>query len=152
MNDATRSPVRLWITRVLRWVLGVLFVWAGSLKIIDAAGFAESVSYYHLLPMAGVNWTAIFMPWLEVVCGVALITGVCDRGAAVLVALMLVVFIGALGYSIQRGLDINCGCFGLSESSKQVGYLDIGRNLLLLAAAVAVFFLAKQPPVKHTPQ
>lgn len=152
MREDSSSPARLWTSRALRWVLGILFIWAGSLKIIDAPGFAEALSYYRLLPMPGINWTAIFLPWLEVVCGVALITGVCDRGAAAWLAMMLVVFIAALGYSIHRGLDISCGCFGLNESGKKVGFFEIGRNLLLLAAAVAVFLLGKQPSVNHEPK
>lgn len=141
---------KIWTARLLRWALAVVFIWAGSLKILHAERFAEAVYYYHLLPMDLVNWVAIFMPWLEVVCGVALLTGVCARGAAALVIPMMIVFMAALGYSIYRGLDINCGCFGLSESGKRVGYLEIGRNLLLLAAAVGVLILEK--PVQTQPK
>ena len=146
---------KLWTEHVLRWGLGIIFLWAAltpnaptTSKIWDPAAFAEEVSYYHMLPMWGVNWMAIFLPWLELVCAVALLTGIGRRGANVLVILMLVVFTYAIGHAVHEGRDISCGCFGHGEAAEHVGYVAIGRDALMLAAAAGVWVLNKSKVAK----
>jgi putative oxidoreductase len=58
------------------------------------------------------------------------------RAAAVAIVLMMVVFTIAAFTALARGIDISCGCFG--AESGRVDALTIVRDLVLLAAAVAV--------------
>ena len=149
-------PVRgckLWTERILRWALGVIFVYAAWSKIWNPQLFAEEISYYHMLTMQQVNWMAIFLPWLEMICGLALIFGITRRGATILVIGMLIAFTYAIGHAVHEGRDIQCGCFGHGESAERVGYLTIGRDLVMIVAAVTVFFLnrgSSRTSVKRT--
>lgn len=133
-----------WTERVLRWALGGIFVYAAYSKILQPALFAEEVSYYHMLSMQQINWLVIFLPWLELVCGLCLLLGVGSRGALVLVVGMLVVFTYAIGHAVHEGRDIRCGCFGHGESAERVGYLAIARDLAMIAAAVAALVFQQQ--------
>ncbi len=135
---------KIWTERGLRWALGVLFLVAGLPKIIHPDLFAESVNNYHLLSTAAVNWLVIVLPWLEVLCALALLAGIAVRGAAALLVLMLCVFTLAIISGLARGLDISCGCFGTGASGKRIGYEEVVRDGVMLVAAAAVFLWNKQ--------
>ena len=69
--------------------------------------------------------------------GACLILGVFVDGAALLSVGMLVMFIIALGQSLARGLDIECGCF--SQEGSLVGLDILARDIVWLAIAVLVW-------------
>ena len=99
-----------WLTRVCGLILGGFFLYACYHKIADPPDFAKSVNNYKLLPGEYVNAVAIFMPWLELLCGLALVTGFARTGAALLSGSLLVLFIGALSYNLYIGHPTICGC------------------------------------------
>lgn len=78
---------------------------------------------------------------LEAVCGLLLIVNQMTKGAMLIVILMLTVFIGALGASLVRGLDINCGCFSLSDTSRFSLVRALLQDVLMLFVAVWIFLL-----------
>ena len=83
----------------VRLLLGIYFLHAGIVKAIDPVDFLKSIRLYGLLPESPpyfLNATAIALPWMEILCGLALIVGVWLRGAALLIAGMLVVFMPAI--------------------------------------------------------
>ena len=121
---------------ILRLVLGVVFVYASWGKLMHPADFAVMVADYKILPPVMINPVALTLPWLEMVCGICLIIGWISRGSALILACLLLVFIGALAYSIFRGLDIQCGCFSLTTKTSVPLYLDILRDSLLLIMAM----------------
>jgi len=96
-------------------VMTGIFVWAGLTKIPDPAGFAGIVAAYQLLPQGWALPVAYLLPWLELFCGLALITGLAARGAIIWVSLQLVLFLAALGINLARGLEVDCGCFGFED-------------------------------------
>ena len=121
-----------------RVLLGAIFVYASLDKIVDPAAFAQAIANYQILPSSWVNVVALTLPWLELVSGICLIAGKLIRGSALLVTLMLVIFMGALGYSAYRGLDIACGCFSLNNEAAGRIYMDLLRDAALLAVALMV--------------
>ncbi len=132
----------------LRMLLGLVFVWAASNKIMDPNGFAIIIKNYMILPDYLINTFAVVLPWLEALCGLLLITGYLVRGSAVLVNLLLTVFILALSLNIFRGIDINCGCFSLGTKSRTNIYYSLLRDLPLLALGIWVFFVASNPTIQ----
>jgi len=128
------------VTIVVRIMLGAVFLFSCAGKIADPAAFAVIVANYQLLPPALVSATAVIFPWLEAVCGLALVFGRFEKGAALLVSLMMVVFIGIIFYNGYRGLNIACGCFSLSAKAPSNIALNTLRNLFVLAAGTWVFF------------
>jgi uncharacterized membrane protein YphA (DoxX/SURF4 family) len=105
---------RAFLAPALRLALGGLFAFAGFSKLADPAAFAAAILAYRLVPWEIAVPLAYYLPWLEILCGLALASGWrrVARGAIPVAAGMLLVFAAALGSAIWRGLDIECGCFG----------------------------------------
>jgi uncharacterized membrane protein YphA (DoxX/SURF4 family) len=100
------------VWRILAVVLGILFVYAGAVKALEPVRFAGDIENYHLLPWTVGVRLAFYLPWLEILCGLALIFRRLYSGALVLLLVLMLVFIGATISAKSRGLDISCGCFG----------------------------------------
>jgi uncharacterized membrane protein YphA (DoxX/SURF4 family) len=137
---------------VLALALGAAFVYASLDKIAHPASFARIVYHYRLVgPNAVVgplpaNVLAVTLPWVELVAGLALISGVWRREAAGLVALLLVVFLGAVTWALLHGIDIeNCGCFSVSGTGRGAGLKLLLEDLGLLAIALAVAATSVNP-------
>lgn len=84
---------------LIRLFLGLYFIRAGIVKAIDPIDFLKTVRVYGLLPESPayyLNATAITLPSLEIICGLALVLGTWLRGAALQIAVMLVVFMPAI--------------------------------------------------------
>lgn len=121
----------------LRMALGALFIWTGWEKAKDPNAFLFSIRSFHILGDPDAAWVAMGLPWLEILAGAALITGVCVEGGLAVIAGMLAVFLWAITYSWQRGLDINCGCFGGDAATSDYREL-ITRDVTLLALTLGL--------------
>jgi putative oxidoreductase len=141
---------------VLRLLLGAFFVYASLDKIANPAAFAKIVYQWQVAGPVPSNLVAVTLPWVELVAGLLLIAGVWRREAALVVALMLVVFLGAAASVLARGIDVqNCGCVSVAKEAvesawppawtKGVGWFLIVRNLLMLAAALAIALVKPAP-------
>jgi uncharacterized membrane protein YphA (DoxX/SURF4 family) len=122
-----------------RVVLGCIFIVASLDKIIHPELFARTVYNYQLLPEVAVNVVALWIPWLELVAGVCLVLGLWVRGSVLVLIGLLVVFLGALGFNIARGLDVACGCFS-TTSKDSVTALTLLRDSLFLVVALYLFW------------
>jgi putative oxidoreductase len=103
-------PELIW--RVLDLIVGGVFIYAGLIKALDPIGFANDIDNYQTLPWAFSVRLAFFLPWLEILCGLALITRRLYLGGLSVLASLISVFIVATIVAKARGLDITCGCFG----------------------------------------
>jgi uncharacterized membrane protein YphA (DoxX/SURF4 family) len=128
------------LTLVSRLFIGCVFVYASYYKIVEPLSFAKSIWFYHLLPGSLINITALVLPWLEFLAGMALIAGVFYRGGVFWVNLMLLVFIAALSYSIVMGLDIDCGCFKAAQSATGSAWAALTWDILYLVFAAQLLF------------
>jgi len=135
-NNLTR------IDMAARILLGAIFIYAAWGKILHPAEFAQAIANYQILPLKWINPAALYMPWLELICGLSLTSGLLYRGGALIVGLLLLIFAGALLYSIYRGLDIHCGCFSTGSLEKGNLYLDLLRDLVLLVIAGMTMYRA----------
>ena len=111
----------VWLSLFFRLIVGIVFIYAGITKFNSAGEFAHTIQNYQLLPLMFTNLIAIFLPWLEIYCGVFLLIGFFPRSSAVILTFLNSVFIIALLSAYMRDLDIDCGCFGQStkvDSSK----------------------------------
>lgn len=124
-----------WLLLAARLSLAGIFLWAAATKLPDMATFATEVANYRLLPSALVPWAASAVVGVEVLVGVALLTGIWLRPAALAGALLLALFTGGLAQALLRGIDLTCGCFGGNDPAT---WLTVVRDLAMLVPAVAV--------------
>lgn len=121
--------------------LGVAAVWliSGIAKASDSLGTIVAVQAFRILPNGAVRPVAATLPYLEIALGVLLLVGLAVRLTAVISALVLVIYIGAVISAAARGLSIDCGCFGGggAVSSGQTHYqAEILRDVGFLLLAV----------------
>ena len=95
-----------------RVVAGVVWIWAALAKLTDPYGAVLAVRAYQLLPGDLATPVGHMLPTLELVVGVALVLGVLARGVGVVSALLFVAFIIGIASVWERGILIDCGCFG----------------------------------------
>ena len=109
-----------WLTIRVQIALGVIFVVAALPKIVDPPSFAQMIYNYRIVPGVLVNLMGLFMPWLELLTGLALILGIWKTTARNLIAAMLVAFIVAIAINLARGNAVDCGCFNVAAAPKSV--------------------------------
>ena len=132
---------------ILRLALGGIFLYAGALKIAEARQFALDVHHFRLTPWTASVLIAVYLPWLEVLAGLALILRRLPLGTALALSAMSAVFLIALTSAWARGLDISCGCFGKEEHNIQTHFPQLFlRDAALLAAALTLFIAELRHP------
>ena len=129
-----------YLTLISRLFIGVVLIYASFYKVIDPGSFARSIWFYHMVPGDLINLMALILPWLELLCGLALIFGVHYRGAVIWANIMTIVFIIALYSTIYRGLSIDCGCFKASGSAAYKAWRSLAMDLVMLIFTVQMFF------------
>lgn len=120
----------------LRMILAGIFLYACADKIMHPHDFAVIVKAYHVLPDPMANLAALWLPWLELVLGVCLFTGLWRDGALTLATALLAVFWITLVVNYFRGINVACGCFSSSSEEQAPMLWYIGRDALLLGFAL----------------
>lgn len=135
-----------WLTRVARLVLGGFFIYASYHKVVDPPDFAKSIYNYKIVPGELIHFSALFLAWLELIAGIAVLTGMGLRGGAALLGCLCVVFIVALSYNLTRCHPTACGCFATYEESltKTDGekYFEMWREIFLNAGLLLLVLQA----------
>ncbi len=135
---------------ILRWILGLIFVWAGTVKILNPEDFLVSLYGFEVaLPEFVLRLTTVVLPWVELLCGLAVLFGIWIESVLLLLSSLLVVFILATGQAWARGLEISCGCFGTSlEETTFLGSVSFAffRAIVLLIVALYLWFGSRQDP------
>jgi uncharacterized membrane protein YphA (DoxX/SURF4 family) len=137
MGDWLIHPITGLVARI---VLGGVFIYASLDKISHPELFAEAVYNYQLSPEVAVNLVALCLPWLELLSGGLLVLGVWVRGSSLILSGLMIVFLGALGINLARGLDIHCGCF-TTQGSDPMTIFTLFRDSLFLVLALFLFWL-----------
>src|SRR6266487_5473577 len=125
--------VKSLVWRIVEIIIGGVFIYAGVIKALDPIRFANDIDNYKILPWAISVRFAFYLPWLEILCGVALIAHRLYFGGLSILAALVFVFIVATIAAKVRGLDITCGCFG--HASKNWSFtMHLAFDLILSAA------------------
>ena len=131
-------PSRDILWRIVALIIGGIFICAGVIKAMDPVAFANDIDNYKILPWPLVVRLAFYLPWLELLCGLALILRFFYRGGLFILTGLTFVFIAASVIAKVRGLDITCGCFGhASKNWNFSGHLAL--DLAILAALSALW-------------
>lgn len=136
------SPVswRSHIYTLVRIGLALSFLVAGMIKIQDPMTFAVTIDAFGILPGSLALPMAILLLVLEIIGALALMFDI--RGSLGLIACMLLCFVVVLGYGLQMGLDIDCGCYGPGDP-EGIAFAGIRsalwRDAFMLACVVALY-------------
>ena len=129
------------IARIAGILIGGIFIFSGLAKIGDMSAFAAQIHNFRLWPIPLENLLAMTLPWIELVCGLALIFDVKRRAASWLVFVMMIVFTIGIAQAMARGLSFECGCFGKADSTG-VGFKKLAQNAVMIGIA----FMATRIP------
>jgi uncharacterized membrane protein YphA (DoxX/SURF4 family) len=117
-------------------VLAGIFIAAGYLKLREPwLQFAVSINSLKIVPDNMLELFARTLPWIELILGILILTGVWLRWSAAAGSVMLAVFLSVLVRSYALGMQVDCGCFG---SGEPLGPKTLARDGLMLALALAV--------------
>ena len=137
-----RVPSINFLWWIIDLIVGGIFVYAGAIKALDPVQFANDLDNYKILPWPISVALAFYLPWLEILCGVALIVRLLYRGAlSILTALILVFTLATIAAKV-RGLDITCGCFGHASQNWSFP-AHLATNLAILAALVVLWISSR---------
>jgi uncharacterized membrane protein YphA (DoxX/SURF4 family) len=96
-----------------RTLVAITLVAAGLGKLFDLPAFREHVAYWvEPWPALAVDSITLYLPWLELILGLALLTSPLRRAAAAMTLLLLLVFCVAMIRLMFLGVTADCGCFG----------------------------------------
>ena len=136
--------VKSFVWRILDFIIAAIFIYAGVLKALDPVQLAHDIDHYKTLPWAVGVGLAFYLPWLEILSGLALIFRLFYRGALSILTALVVVFLVATVAAKVRGLDITCGCFGhASQNWSFPAHLALDLGILAALAALCYCSVAR---------
>lgn len=122
---------------LVRVVLAGLFIYAGVIKLMKPDLFLVDIESYRLVPYSLAWLTAFYLPPLEIICGLSLLLPRLYQPATLILLGLMLVFLIAIISAWARGLDISCGCFGVTADATNYVWL-VGRDFLFLIALLFV--------------
>jgi putative oxidoreductase len=128
---------------VFRLIVGGAFFTEGLLKVGNPLEFAQNIKNFRVVSYELSFLAALILPWIEILCGALLLTGILRRPSALLVSGLLVGFIILVAVTMARGIDTDCGCFG--SLSHKADWLLLFQDGILLFLSVNILFAKPDP-------
>lgn len=135
--------MKKWLALLLAYAVGAFFIWSGVGKVKNPVAFAEAIRNYRILTDPGPAIFAHYLPWFEVFLGIGVIWERTRQGAAALLTLLLLGFLGAITSAWIRGLDISCGCFGAEDVAMDYP-VKIAQNVVLIGVCIFLWTTARR--------
>ena len=127
-------------SRIISVIVGLIFLISAFGKIGDVGGFAELIVKYGL-PLFSI--LAPFIVAVELLIGLCLVFGICQRVMSLFTAGVLILFTGVFAYgNIFSGIE-DCGCFGALGIGAPA-WTTYVRNAILLALSVWIWLKTPQ--------
>lgn len=135
----------LWL---LRLGLAGVYIVAAIPKLLDPWTFARAIHNFRILPLEVIPSVALWLPPLEALAAIAVVTGLLYRGGLVWLTGLSLAFAAGIVSAIARKLDIDCGCFGsLARSSASWPHLLL--NLATAAAGILLIAVRARTPQRR---
>lgn len=94
------------------WALAAVLIWAGGAKALAPAEMAEGIANFRLVSWPVAVGAAYYLPWLELLTGLAMLVPRWCAGAIGVAAVLFTSFAILWAVTWARGIDVTCGCFG----------------------------------------
>lgn len=137
----------------IRWVVGVLFIFSGLIKINDPIGLSYKMQeFFEVWGMLFLNDfslpLSIAMNVFEVLAGVAVIIGWQMKLFSRLLLILILFFTFLTGFALFSGKIKTCGCFG--DCIPLTAAQSFGKDIILLALIIILVLCYKQVKVVTT--
>jgi|TARA_B110000263_G_scaffold229350_1_gene223038 uncharacterized membrane protein YphA (DoxX/SURF4 family) len=136
-----------------RYLVGILFIFSGLIKINDPVGTQIKLEEYfqvfssdftplfeHLVPLA--LFLSVILCTLEVVIGIALILNYRMKITSSILLTLILFFTFLTFYSAYFNKVTDCGCFG--DAIKLTPWESFTKDIILLFFSFIIFFLTKK--------
>ena len=136
-----------------RYLVGVLFIFSGLIKINDPIGTQIKLEEYfevfsadftplfeHLVPLALI--LSVILCTLEIVIGIALLMNYKMKITRVILLSLIVFFTFLTFYSAYFNKVTDCGCFG--DAIKLTPWESFTKDIILLSFSLIIFILNKK--------
>jgi uncharacterized membrane protein YphA (DoxX/SURF4 family) len=140
---------------IVRWFVGLLFIFSGLVKLNDPMGTAIKMEEYfevfstdissiflYLVPLALV--VGLFVVILEVLLGVAVLINYRMQLTSLIILLLIVFFTFLTFYSAAFDKVTDCGCFG--DAIPLSPWQSFSKDILLLILTMFIFVRRKKYP------
>lgn len=128
---------------VFRIIIGGIFLISGLAKISDPIRFMLTLREFRLFPEIIIPFAAIYLPWLEFILGLFILLGILYRTSSLILACLNLSFTLAILSLILRGIEVDCGCFGLLADMLKIPDLAdmkaVIRNLIFIGISIYIF-------------
>lgn len=133
---------------IARWIVGLLFIFSGFIKLNDPIGFSFKLEEYFspsvldlefLAPFALV--IAILLVVFELVLGIMLLIGYLPKFTTWALLLMIIFFTFLTFYSAYYNKVTDCGCFG--DAIPLTPWESFYKDVILLVLTLILFFNKK---------
>ncbi|WP_324720613.1 BT_3928 family protein [Salinimicrobium sp. HB62] len=130
---------------IARWVVGLLFIFSGFVKLNDPIGFSFKLEEYFspsvldlefLAPFALI--IAILLVVFELVLGIMLLIGYLPKFTTWALLLMIIFFTFLTFYSAYYNKVTDCGCFG--DAIPLTPWQSFYKDVILLVLILILFF------------
>jgi hypothetical protein len=131
------------IIRLLsRIIVGLVFIFSGTVKAIDPLGSAYKFhDYFQAFNLGFLNSLSIPLAVLlcttEFIAGFSVLTGIRLKTGLVIVLIMMLIFTPLTFVLALTNPVSDCGCFG--DAVHLTNWQTFGKNVILLAAVVVIF-------------
>lgn len=149
--------MRRYIVQFIRFIVGVLFIFSGYVKLNDPMGFGFKLEEYFSESVLNLPFftpyvvgMAIAICIVEIVVGVALLLGLWKKLTMWTLLLMIVFFTFLTFYSAYFNVVTDCGCFG--DAIPLTPYQSFGKDVILTVLILILFFNSDviKPMLKKT--
>jgi uncharacterized membrane protein YphA (DoxX/SURF4 family) len=135
------------ISFILRMIIGGIFLISGLAKIADPVRFMFSLRAFRLFPDIIERFVAVYLPWLEFILGLFIILGILYRTSSLILACLNLSFTLAILSLILRGIEVDCGCFGLLADMLKLpdmaDYKAVIRNVIFIGICFSISKIKK---------
>lgn len=130
---------------IARWVVGLLFIFSGFVKLNDPIGFAFKLEEYFSPSVLGLEFLspfalviALLLVVFELVLGIMLIIGYLPKFTTWALLLMIIFFTFLTFYSAYFNKVTDCGCFG--DAIPLTPWQSFYKDVILLVLILILFF------------
>lgn len=132
---------------VIRWIVGLLFIFSGLIKANDPLGLSYKMQeFFEVWSWHGLHeytlGLSLMMNVFEVLAGVAVIIGWRMRLFSWLLLLLIIFFTFLTGYALFSGKIKTCGCFG--DCLPLTPAQSFGKDIFLLLLILVLFAARNQ--------